>query len=326
MKKKLSLIFDRLNGNKTSWCGYLITSVYINPDGNVFSCCNYSPAILGNIKNESLDDIWNGKKIKKFRKLNNNGLLQCAKNCKILDYPPIKSPDKNEYKKAEQPFRNLNWLFIEFGLRCNIRCIMCNQDHKDKRELDWQLLKDSIDYKNIRLVSVQGGEPLCIKNAKEYIKWISSKGIKLQMLTNGTIMNDEMAESLMKNGNDVFISINAATPEIHEAVNKGSKWKRVMGSIEKLDEFRSVSGSGRIIGHMTIVPENIHEIPLFINKFGNYIFDEINFCYDSQTIPTLLKEKSDFFNSLKINIEKSMCQISPKTIIDVSQLKLLNLV
>jgi radical SAM protein with 4Fe4S-binding SPASM domain len=326
-KRRLLFFIKWVCGRRTPWCGYLNTGVYIDPCGNVFSCCNYRPEVLGNIMRERLEDIWNGNPLKHNRKLNIQGRLMCTEGCKILEYAPETPGKKRRDGNTEIPLRNLTRLFIEFSKLCNISCIMCPQKHDDKTELDWHILRDTFDYTHIELISVQGGEPLFITGAKEYIQWVAGTGKKLHVLTNGTIMTDTLAEALMSNNNDVFISLNAATPGTHAFINRGARWDRVMRTLKKLCEARgsNAKSRARIIGHMTIVPENINEIPLFIEKFGLSEFDAINFCYDSSSVPSLLKQKPEVKKRLIQEIGLALENLEDRSRVDISQLKQLKL-
>lgn len=325
-KRRLHFLIKWVFGRRTPWCDYLNSSVYIDPLGNVFSCCNYRPEVLGNIMRERLEDIWNGKPLRRYRKLNAQGCLMCALQCKILGFAP-EIPGAKKSRESLVPLRNLKGLYVEFSRMCNINCVMCPQKHDDRTELDWHILRDTIDYTHIELISVQGGEPLFIDGAKEYIRWVASTGKKLHVLTNGSIMTDAMAEALMSNNNDVFISLNAATAGTHELINRGSKWDRVMRTLKKLSEARgsNAESRARVIGHMTIVPENIHEIPLFIEKFGSSEFDAINFCYDSLSVPSLLKLRAELKDRLIQEIRLALEKMEDKSRVDVSQLEQLGL-
>ena len=61
-----------LYGNKSKTvniCSRPFMSLYISSDGNIMPCCreDNKNLIIGNIKNESLYNIWNGKLLKNFR-------------------------------------------------------------------------------------------------------------------------------------------------------------------------------------------------------------------------------------------------------------------
>lgn len=71
-------------------CPQPFFTIQINPDGNVVPCYSVSyPTIVGNCYEESIVDIWNGRKLKNFRKSiiqNRHTASDICKDCKIITY------------------------------------------------------------------------------------------------------------------------------------------------------------------------------------------------------------------------------------------------
>jgi len=55
--------------------------VSIDPYGNVIICPFINNYVLGNLKREDFKNIWNNKKHKRFRELQNNGRIEICKHC-----------------------------------------------------------------------------------------------------------------------------------------------------------------------------------------------------------------------------------------------------
>jgi len=77
------------------YCEYPWTSLTVMADGNVVPCTQISnnEIVLGNINENSLEEIWNGKKYDEFRKMHVTGEFpkehKCLKNCdqvKLFEY------------------------------------------------------------------------------------------------------------------------------------------------------------------------------------------------------------------------------------------------
>ncbi|WPX07802.1 radical SAM/SPASM domain-containing protein [Anaerocellum danielii] len=82
-------------------CAVIFYSLQIDVDGNVFPCCALTlpkELIIGNVKEEGLVQIWNGKKridlIKKHLKFNRNLIIGCSDCVAFMCATPN---DKNEY-------------------------------------------------------------------------------------------------------------------------------------------------------------------------------------------------------------------------------------
>ena len=70
---------------------------------------------------------------------------------------------------------------------------------------------------------------------------------------------------------------------------------------------------------------NIHEIPLFLNKFERIGFNKINFGYDRETVPSYLNQNRDIKNDLKKRITKRLKGLNVNKI-DLQRLYQLDLV
>jgi radical SAM protein with 4Fe4S-binding SPASM domain len=87
-----------LNNNShyaKQYCEYPWTSLTVMADGNVVPCTQISnnEIVLGNIKDNTLEEIWNGKNYQEFRKMHISGKFpdnhKCKKSCdqiKIYEY------------------------------------------------------------------------------------------------------------------------------------------------------------------------------------------------------------------------------------------------
>lgn len=71
-------------------CNHPFYLLSLNPDGSVFPCCSTeAPPSMGNVKEQSIVDIWNGKVFNHFRMNMLEGVEHCGnicKNCKAYRY------------------------------------------------------------------------------------------------------------------------------------------------------------------------------------------------------------------------------------------------
>jgi MoaA/NifB/PqqE/SkfB family radical SAM enzyme len=133
------------------------------------------------------------------------------------------------------------------------------------------------------------------------MSYLERVGRKYTVLTNGLLIDNTMADRLALHARVVSISLNGATKETHEAVNRGSRFERVLANIARLHSSRERLGAGMVIsGRMTITPENIHEIPMFLRNFGELGFDRINFGFVKETVPRFLAAHPDLWSRLSM--------------------------
>ena len=66
------------------YCEYPWTSLTIMADGNVVPCTQISnnEIVLGNVKENTLEEIWNSKKYKNFRQMHIDGKFPKGHKCK----------------------------------------------------------------------------------------------------------------------------------------------------------------------------------------------------------------------------------------------------
>ncbi|BAI61022.1 hypothetical protein MCP_0950 [Methanocella paludicola SANAE] len=308
-----------------TYCPDLWTSLTIDNQGNVYSCCLIKPARLGNIYRAKLESLVNYPAIVEERQNSLNGKLQCYENCNWVKKDELSgehiASSKVEYDK-------MSYLHLNFGERCNISCIMCNQRKRVSKNpwiLDPEVLKKNINLKPFSDIVIQGGEPLFIKECLEYLSYLGSIGKKYTLLTNGLLINDLIADQLSMDAKIVCISLNAATKNTHEYVNRGSKWDIILDNIKRLKEARSRNNSRvEIWGRMTITASSLHEIPLYLKIWKTLGFDHINFGYDRQTVPSYLKSNPHFYQQLRKEVTSVLARADLSTM-DIYRLKYLGL-
>ena len=157
---------------------------------------------------------------------------------------------------------------------------MCGQDHDNKVMLNLGSIKKQINLDYIKHVDILGGEPLLIKQVRDFFDYLIEKKIKVNFISNGTIMNDNLAKKICLNSEVFMVSLNAATKKTHEKINLGSKWEKVLENIKKVNFYKNKYNTSLVLhGHMTIVIGNLHEIHLFIKNYEKFGFGRIDYYY-----------------------------------------------
>ena len=218
----------------TLFCPHLWETITIDHRGDIFNCCLIQPAKMGNIYVDCLSDVINKPEISRIRNKSMKGTLPCYAGCNILDKPKINLL-KNENLQPKCNYADLKTIYIDFGMKCNISCVMCRQKERYKMDqtiLNAEMLLNHIDIRPFKNIFLQGGEPLFINECLKYMTLLAEKRKKYSLLTNGLLIDEEMAKRLAREANIVSISVNAATRVTHEKVNVGSSWDRVLGNIQ----------------------------------------------------------------------------------------------
>ncbi len=308
-------------------CPELWKSITIDCVGNVYSCCLIKPSSLGNIYTSKLRNLINSSNIIRERVKSLKGTLECYHSCNWLDktaYPNVVG-DECEYVDYDQ----LTYLHLNFGEKCNISCVMCKQRIRNPTSspiLDPEMLIQNIDVSPFTDIVIQGGEPLYIPECIRYLNYLESVGKKYTLLTNGLLIDYEIADKLSKGAKRVTISLNAASREIHELVNRGSRWTKILDNIQLLTEARKRNGTDlEVWGRMTITNYSLHEVSKFLREWQSFGFDHINFGYDRETVPALLDANPEFKAQLRKEVMNELANLDPSNV-DALRLRQLGLI
>ncbi|MEM4474778.1 MAG: radical SAM protein [Candidatus Bathyarchaeia archaeon] len=108
--------------------------------------------------------------------------------------------------------------------KCNLKCKHCYSDAIDKPAPDElstaeaKRLLDDIANWGIKLLIIDGGEPLCRDDFYEIVEYASNKGIKVVVGSNGTLIDKQSAIKMKEaKVQCVAISIDGAKPETHDS-------------------------------------------------------------------------------------------------------------
>ena len=113
----------------------------------------------------------------------------------------------------------------EVTMECNMRCGHCGSSCAEalpdalttEEALD---LCDQIASLGLKWVTLSGGEPLTRKDLPSLIERLHSKGVAVNIITNGWMLNSDMAAALKKSGiSTAAISIDGTKP-IHDKIRK----------------------------------------------------------------------------------------------------------
>jgi radical SAM protein with 4Fe4S-binding SPASM domain len=306
----------------TEFCQHLWNTITVDHRGDVYNCCLIQPAKMGSIYSENLSDLINKPEIIRLRQNSLTGSLPCYSGCNLID------KTKNNSQKYENfpllcNYAGFRTLYLDFGMKCNISCVMCRQRIRYKTDqtlLNADILIRHIDFTPFENIFLQGGEPLFIDECLKLMAYLAKNGKKYSLLTNGLLINEKMAARLAKEAGIVSISLNAATKTTHEKINYGSTWEQVLANIRCMRKYREKYHSNLSInGRMTITVPSLTEIPLFIQTYQDLGFDTINFGYDRDSVPLFLKDHPKFTAVLS----EEIAEVMPAT--DSSKIDLLRL-
>ena len=130
----------------------------------------------------------------------------------------------------------LNSIFLHITTRCNLSCSHCYIASPANDDLPLSLilrLIDEMQEHHCGSATLSGGEPLLHPEIRTLLDYAAPK-IKLQLLTNGTLIDREWAEFLAQTISSIQISVDGSTHETHDAIRGDGAFERTMRAVECL--------------------------------------------------------------------------------------------
>lgn len=145
----------------------------------------------------------------------------------------------------------------EVTMGCNMRCGHCGsscaealpEELTSKEALD---LCDEIAQLGLRWITLSGGEPLTRKDIHHLVARLSRNGVSVNIITNGWLLEKEVAERLKKSGiATVAISIDG-TREIHNQIRRQDAFEHAEDAFRILKELGIKTGAVTTITNQNI--------------------------------------------------------------------------
>lgn len=131
-------------------------------------------------------------------------------------------------------------IFWEITAACNLRCSHCvvSAGNKSPKELNakrcFALAKEMADF-GVQSIAFSGGEPLIRPDFKKIAEYVKELGLSIQVATNGTLINEDIAQWLKDLQANVQVSLDGSNPKIHELMRPGSNaFEKTIAGIKAL--------------------------------------------------------------------------------------------
>lgn len=145
----------------------------------------------------------------------------------------------------------------EVTMGCNMRCghcgSSCSEALPDELTTEEALkLCDQIAGLGLKWVTLSGGEPLTRKDTPQLVGRLSKQGVSVNIITNGWLLNQDMAQKLKDNGiATIAISIDG-TKEIHNKIRKEHSFEHAQHSFAVMKKLGIRTGAVTTITNQNI--------------------------------------------------------------------------
>jgi radical SAM protein with 4Fe4S-binding SPASM domain len=171
---------------------------------------------------------------------------------------------------------------IEVTNRCNLRCIMCRDEHDTRviQELDpavFARLKRI--FPTLLSVYLYGiGEVLTYRHLDRLIDQLLAFDIDVGLITNGMLITDPLARSWVERGlYKLSISVDAATAHNYERIRRGASFAKLLAHLASIKKWKHHFGLSRPIVTINYVAmrSTIEELPALIELAHTYDATEV---------------------------------------------------
>lgn len=180
----------------------------------------------------------------------------------------------------------VNTLIVETSGNCNLRCTMCPRRYFTPPKI---LMDDKVFEEVLRIVEANStlkivdltgwNEPLLDPKLEEKIKRIKkvNENLRVGFTTNGSLMDEERAEKLLKSGVDwICVSFDGGTKKVYESVRINSNYEKVLSNLKRLSHLRrELCVPVNLSAVMVVMKTNFSEMEEFARLFYELGFDAI---------------------------------------------------
>lgn len=230
----------------------------------------------------------------------------------FINFPVTKFFYKKIYRK------NINKKLNDFKLSdlmvsiepsniCNAECIMCPyQKMTRKKEIMpmvffKEIVNNCLTYgvKNFNLNFYN--EPFLDHFIFERIKYLKSKGLNVQLFSNGSIMESEKIEKILESGLDeIIFSIDGAKKETYESIRRGLVFEKTIMNVLNLIRQKRGLGLEKPKVKLLFVEQKFNEAEL--EEFRSFWVDKVDKIYVSlddrrNEIPGIFEREKKSFTS-----------------------------
>lgn len=183
--------------------------------------------------------------------------------------------------------------------RCNLNCLHCRgmaeEELKDETILR---VAEEIPLLKPRWVIIEGGEPLLHQELFEIIKTIHKSYIKIYLISNGMLLDNNIARRFAELDVNLMISIDGADKKSYEKIRRGANFERLIKSVATANEYGILDSCT-----ITIGKHNYHQIGglfQFAKDIGykKIIFLGLKPCINYEKYILNEEEYQDFFFSV----------------------------
>lgn len=195
-------------------------------------------------------EVLSQKRTTAWAEVDENGRLilppEVAQQYGLTPGSKVRLDEGHNFVRMHRPVTHLTKIYIEPTVACNLDCITCFRNAWDQPigrmteetfENIYNSLKQMDPIPDVYFGGI--GEPLFHVKTIEWIRRIKELGVKVEIITNGTILTEKKSHELIDTGLDVlWVSLDGATPETYADVRIGAELPTILANLERFYKMR----------------------------------------------------------------------------------------
>ncbi len=266
------------------------------------ACCpNQLPREVGNLKDETITEVWNSTAYQEIRESILKGSFDY---CVSEQCPQIQSNGLPDRFMVEDPYLKdiikKNKTILPAGPRiinlsydqtCNLSCPSCRVDFISHNGLEAQITfnkigEDIIGMKSPnleKLLFCSSGDPFASIHFKSLMKNIDfgrNPQLEIQIVTNGLLFNEKVWRELSNIHGRISlfcISIDAGSKEVYKIVRRGGDWSKLLENLKFIKELRERGEIPFVKFDFVVQDYNFKEMPIFVELGKRFSADIVFF-------------------------------------------------
>lgn len=282
------------------FCSRPFEAVETRVDGNVNTCCKgWMPAAIGNIHEQTAEEIWNSSAAQEIRRSVLDGDFQycsrvfCPKitTRSLPRRSEVRNPEYREIIRRHQTRlqRGPRRVLLSHDRSCNLSCPSCRTTLIVAKKREQEKLGNLVDevllpmLRDARSVKITGsGDPFGSNHFRQLLRRLDTREfplLKLEIQTNGQLMDEAAWEELRLEGRveRVLVSIDAAREPTYKIVRRGGTLRRLLRNLLFLRRLRREGRIGFLQLDYVVQALNYREIPEAVDLARRLRADRIYF-------------------------------------------------
>lgn len=169
-----------------------------------------------------------------------------VKNYGLQPGAKVRLDEGENFIRMHRPVTHLTKVYIEPTVDCNLDCITCFRNGWEQpmgrmtEETFAGIMEGLKQLDPIPSIYFGGiGEPLFHTKTIDWIEEAKSLGVKVELITNGTILTEKISRRLIDAGLDVlWVSIDGADPETYADVRMGAELPNILENLKRFSRMR----------------------------------------------------------------------------------------